>query len=380
MRLIAVVLGSASIKGREEASAALLNYGFTFFETINVEQRGTTVLKPRVYKARRASTMSVGPAADINIVVPRGQAGSIETSASVQPPLIAPLTTSAPVGAAADRRRRQAGRVGAAVPAGGRAEGRLWSRLSDAVRLWFSAARAALRAMAEPLPICHLNGSAAAAARGAHLAAGSQLPVRRRRLRGHPRLRGGSARRLRCESRAPARAASRELRIRNPHSDEQWAQLVEELIAANGGGDVYVYLQVSRGAEYGRNHAPLPELDADGVRLLRAAAAAERRGARAAASPASPRADTRWARCDIKSVALLANVLLRQQAVEAGAERDHSAARRLAHRGQRLERLRGHRRADLRAAELDAAAAGHHPRPDRGAGRRARHRAPQSRR
>jgi D-alanine transaminase len=29
--------------------------------------------------------------------------------------------------------------------------------------------------------------------------------------------------------------------------------------------------------------------------------------------------DTRWARCDIKSVALLANVLLRQQAVDAGA-------------------------------------------------------------
>jgi D-alanine transaminase len=29
--------------------------------------------------------------------------------------------------------------------------------------------------------------------------------------------------------------------------------------------------------------------------------------------------DTRWARCDIKSVALLANVLLRQEALEAGA-------------------------------------------------------------
>ena len=51
MRLIAVVLGSSSIKGREDASAALVNYGFTFYETVNVKQRGTAVLKPRVYKA-----------------------------------------------------------------------------------------------------------------------------------------------------------------------------------------------------------------------------------------------------------------------------------------------------------------------------------------
>ena len=38
MRLIAVVLGSNSIKAREDASAALINYGFTFYETVNVEQ------------------------------------------------------------------------------------------------------------------------------------------------------------------------------------------------------------------------------------------------------------------------------------------------------------------------------------------------------
>ena len=67
MRLISVVLGSHSIKGREDASAALLNYGYTFYETVSVKQRGTVVLKPRVYKAgervlsrsgRRATSIS----------------------------------------------------------------------------------------------------------------------------------------------------------------------------------------------------------------------------------------------------------------------------------------------------------------------------------
>ena len=52
----------------------------------------------------------------------------------------------------------------------------------------------------------------------------------------------------------------RRLRMRNPHDAAQWQALLRELVAANGGGDQYVYLQVSRGAEYGRNHAPLPDM------------------------------------------------------------------------------------------------------------------------
>jgi len=108
------------------------------------------------------------------------------------------------------------------------------------------------------------------------------------------------------------------LRIRNPHDHDQWESLLRELVTANGGGDQYVYLQLSRGAEHGRNHAPLPQVPplvfcysspwpvpADStLRDGHACITAQ---------------DTRWARCDIKSVALLANVMLRQMAVDAGA-------------------------------------------------------------
>ena len=50
------------------------------------------------------------------------------------------------------------------------------------------------------------------------------------------------------------------LRITNPHTHERWEALLRELVSANGGGDQYVYLQLSRGAEHGRNHAPLPQV------------------------------------------------------------------------------------------------------------------------
>ena len=90
--------------------------------------------------------------------------------------------------------------------------------------------------------------------------------------------------------------------------------LLGEIVERNGGGHQAVYLQVTRGTAP-RDHAfpagARPTLfvmskavDGDaGTRPLRAVT----------------RPDIRWTRCDIKSVALLANVLVRQEAEEAGA-------------------------------------------------------------
>jgi D-alanyl-D-alanine carboxypeptidase (penicillin-binding protein 5/6) len=136
MRLIAVVLGSGSIKGRESASAALINYGFTFYQAVTVKPGGTAVLKPRVYKTAD-EFYSVGPANDINIVVPRGQAGNITTTATAQRRLVAPLATSTVVG---ELQVAVNGKPVTSVPLYPLADvpvGGLWSRLSDTVVLWF---------------------------------------------------------------------------------------------------------------------------------------------------------------------------------------------------------------------------------------------------
>ncbi len=170
--------------------------------------------------------------------------------------------------------------------------------------------------MTDPLPICHL--------------AGTLLPLREARISPLDRsflfgdgvyeviaVRAGRARRLAANLARLERSLA-QLRIRNPNSAEQWSALIQELIAANGGGDQSVYVQVSRGCERARNHAPLPDVPP----LVFAFCAplpvppAEQLQHGVACITA---ADTRWARCDIKSVALLANVLLRQQALEAGA-------------------------------------------------------------
>lgn len=170
--------------------------------------------------------------------------------------------------------------------------------------------------MAEPLPTCYLNG------RLMPLRDARVSPLDRSFLFGDGvyeviPARAGQARRL-AANLARLSHSLQQLRIRNPLSDQQWTAIVQQLINANGGGNVYVYLQVSRGAEYGRNHAPLPDIEPTVFGFcsplpLPTTEVLERGVACITA------VDTRWARCDIKSVALLANVLLRQQAIDAGA-------------------------------------------------------------
>lgn len=111
----------------------------------------------------------------------------------------------------------------------------------------------------------------------------------------------------------------RAIRIANPHDTPGWAAVLGRLAAAAGARELLLYLQVTRGAEAGRNHllpkdvtptvfafaspypVPSPTVIEQGLRAVTLE-------------------DIRWDRCDIKSVALLGNILLRQEAAERGAD------------------------------------------------------------
>jgi serine-type D-Ala-D-Ala carboxypeptidase (penicillin-binding protein 5/6) len=139
MRLISVVMGSSSIKGREDASAALLNYGYTFYETAKVKSAGEALLKPRVYKSSEGYVTLAVPH-DIVLTVGRGQIVNLKSTAHLfKEPLIAPLAANQPVGelTITDLSGEVVSRVpltpGKAVPEAG-----LWTRATDSVRLWFN--------------------------------------------------------------------------------------------------------------------------------------------------------------------------------------------------------------------------------------------------
>lgn len=138
MRLISIVMGAPSIKAREDASAALLGYGYTFFETVRVKAAREPVLKERIYKSAAGYEPLTVPY-DVYATVGRGQGALLKTSTHLSTePLIAPLAAGAPVGelTVLDAGGQSVARA-PLVPAAAVATGGLWTRLTDGIALWF---------------------------------------------------------------------------------------------------------------------------------------------------------------------------------------------------------------------------------------------------
>jgi len=107
------------------------------------------------------------------------------------------------------------------------------------------------------------------------------------------------------------------MRLANPYSVAEWTRLIGELVAGNEPDDQSIYLQVTRGADTKRNHA-FPKTVVPTVFIMSEALVTPTAAQRETGVCAVSAADFRWLRCDLKTVSLLANCLLRQQAVEAG--------------------------------------------------------------
>ena len=107
------------------------------------------------------------------------------------------------------------------------------------------------------------------------------------------------------------------IQLPNPHTADEWVTILTELIARNAPQDQYLYLHITRGVAP-RDHAfPIPPVTptvfAMSNPLVHPPAALLQSGVACITAQ-----DNRWLRCDIKAIALLPNVLLRQSAVAAG--------------------------------------------------------------
>ncbi|MDX1811106.1 MAG: D-amino-acid transaminase [Gammaproteobacteria bacterium] len=104
------------------------------------------------------------------------------------------------------------------------------------------------------------------------------------------------------------------IRLENPLSFEQWAEMLNELIQKNYDPNLSVYLQVTRGAAV-RDHAFPKDTPATIFAMCNVIHALPEKYYEQGVTAITV-VDNRWQRCDIKAISLLANVLLRQQAVD----------------------------------------------------------------
>jgi D-alanyl-D-alanine carboxypeptidase (penicillin-binding protein 5/6) len=136
MRLISVVLGTDNEKARADASQALLNYGFRFYETHKLYDAGKQLATARVWKGE-SETVSLGLDSPLYATVPRGQYKALAASMTINNRIMAPVSNDETLGSV----KVQLGDAIIAeqnlVALQGVGEGSIWHRMVDEALLYF---------------------------------------------------------------------------------------------------------------------------------------------------------------------------------------------------------------------------------------------------
>jgi D-alanyl-D-alanine carboxypeptidase (penicillin-binding protein 5/6) len=96
-RLISVVLGTASDSVRAQESLKLLNYGFQFYDSVRLYEKGQPVSTLEVWKGSE-NRVKAGFQSDMFVTLPRGQADKVKAEFISQQPLVAPISAGQRVG------------------------------------------------------------------------------------------------------------------------------------------------------------------------------------------------------------------------------------------------------------------------------------------
>lgn len=97
MRLVSVVMGSSSEQSRADESQGLLNYGFRFFETVQLYKTGQELTRSQVWKGE-TEEVTLGIANDLFITIPRGRYDDLDAQIEMQGNLQAPIELGQTIG------------------------------------------------------------------------------------------------------------------------------------------------------------------------------------------------------------------------------------------------------------------------------------------
>ena len=135
MRLITVVLGTENANARVDASQALLNYGFRFFETHKLYDAGTQLTTSRIWKGS-TDTVPLGLDQTLYVTIPRGQYKSLDASMSIDDRITAPVNEGQSLGSVQVKLGDEVVADKPLVSLQMIGEGSFWQRISDEALLY----------------------------------------------------------------------------------------------------------------------------------------------------------------------------------------------------------------------------------------------------
>jgi D-alanyl-D-alanine carboxypeptidase (penicillin-binding protein 5/6) len=136
MRLIAVVMGAKSSRARARIAQSLLNYGFRFYETRRVYASDEKVADVRVWKGD-AKRLALGLEQNLYVTVPRGRYDELNAEMEIATRLVAPVRAGEQQGVLRLALGEELTIERPLVALDDVAEGNLWQKVSDHVRLMF---------------------------------------------------------------------------------------------------------------------------------------------------------------------------------------------------------------------------------------------------
>lgn len=136
MRLISVVIGASSDKARETSSMALMNFGFRFYETVQVHLANSAITSPEVFKGEKNS-VALGVNENLFVTIPRGKREHLQANLNVNTAIVAPIIKGKQYGQVEIKVDNQPIETRPLIALEGIKEGGLWRRAVDSVKLWF---------------------------------------------------------------------------------------------------------------------------------------------------------------------------------------------------------------------------------------------------
>lgn len=137
MRLISVVMGTASEEARARESQKLLAYGFRYFETIKPYSAGDILNEPRLWAGAK-DKVKLGIKDDLYMTIPRGQAKRLTAKLNVNKVIKAPIQEGQAFGVLQISLDDEVLAERPIVALENVQEGGLFKRLWDAVILFFT--------------------------------------------------------------------------------------------------------------------------------------------------------------------------------------------------------------------------------------------------
>ena len=136
MRIISIVLGTASSKARIDGSQAMINYGYRFYETKTLLKANQEIISAKTWKTEKES-ISLGIEGDIRMTLPKGNFNNVKIEKDIPNQIIGAIKEGQNIGNIDIILNDKTLKTISLISLEDNPRGSFWKQIKDTIQLWF---------------------------------------------------------------------------------------------------------------------------------------------------------------------------------------------------------------------------------------------------